>query len=278
VRAKISAIILTLNEELLIERCITAVQWADEVVVYDSGSTDGTMEIASRLGARVVNGGWQGWARQRIAATAAAANDWVLFVDADEIVTSGLATELESALARPDLDPRDGFALDRRNEFLGVLLPNSQRKAAKSTFVRCFNRLHSGYDAAMLVHERVVVHGSTHLLESPLIQWRKQSTEEMVARINRYATIESEELARNGTSASVARLIFMPPLRFGWQLIVKAEWRLGRRGVVHAALRATADLVRQARLIELSLPEGTTDPPSSDLPGASVGQGPRSKT
>lgn len=91
----ISAIIITKNEESAIERCITSLSFADEVIVIDAESTDRTVELAKQLGAHVIIHPWQGYGPQKNVGLAAASGDWVLFIDADEEVTPELAAEIQ---------------------------------------------------------------------------------------------------------------------------------------------------------------------------------------
>ena len=118
---RISAVILTKNEAAIIERCIRgALAWADEIIVLDSCSTDGTREIAASLGARVLEQPWLGWVPQRQRSIDAAANDWVFVLEADEITDGALAAAICETMAG-EPDPRDGYNVVRRDEFLRPL-------------------------------------------------------------------------------------------------------------------------------------------------------------
>lgn len=123
----LTVIILTKNEEQFIERCVRSVRWADEVLVLDSCSSDRTQEIAASLDANVYEQEWLGWPGQRNKATSLAKNDWVLFVEADEIVTPGLARSIQEVMSGP-IDDRDAYSVDRRGDFYGLLLPNMSNK------------------------------------------------------------------------------------------------------------------------------------------------------
>lgn len=258
-RTPLTVIVLTRDEEQLIARCLTALQWADEVLVLDSGSSDRTQEIAAAAGATVVEQPFLGWAAQRNAALAHARNDWVMFVDTDEVVSTELARSVARAMAGSPVDD-DAYAVDRRNEFLGVLMPNSQRTSAKLSLVRLFNRSTAKYDPAMLVHEQVLVRGSIHLLDGPLLHWRQQTVAEMTERIVRYAQVEARAAFEDGRRGSIPSLIGKPPVRFVWHFVLKGEWRLGRRGAMHATLRAIADATREAMLLEKSVKRGRVHP------------------
>src|SRR3954447_23349753 len=139
--APITFVILTKNEEAFIERCLASVAWADEALVLDSGSTDRTREIARSLGASVYEQPWLGWVPQRQAGIALARNDWVLILEADEIVSDELRDGICAVMASSP-EPRDGYVVDRRDEFFGQLFPNMRRAALRRTFVRLFNRKH----------------------------------------------------------------------------------------------------------------------------------------
>src|SRR5262249_24510243 len=97
-RPLITATIITLNEELNLPRAIESVAWADEIIVVDSGSTDRTIELAQKLGARVFHNPWQGYGQQKNYAQRQAKHDWVLNIDADEAVSPALAKEIQDKL------------------------------------------------------------------------------------------------------------------------------------------------------------------------------------
>ena len=117
---RISALVITHNEESNIERCLKALEFCDEIVVVDSLSTDRTVEIARRFTDKVSQREFTGFSDQRSAAVALATGDWVLVVDADEVVTSELAEEIRNVVeepqfdgllrARPELFPRQGHS------------------------------------------------------------------------------------------------------------------------------------------------------------------------
>lgn len=256
----ISVIILTQNEEAFIGRCIRSVTWADEVLVVDSGSTDQTKELAQSLGARVYNQPWLGWPGQRNKGTTLAKNDWVFFVEADEIVTPELAASIQQAFSG-SVNPQDGYALDRRGDFLGVLLPNESRASKRLNFVRLFNRKHSAYDPDMLAHEEVRFPGKAIPLEGILLHWRGYGMNDYFGVFNRYATLEAQMLEGKGRRASGLAILIMPILRFGWSYVVKGGWRLGTRGLIHSMLKGTSEYMRYTKLWEMQHVSPTLDPP-----------------
>ena len=260
----LSVIVVTRDEEDLIGRAIEHVDFADEFVVVDCGSSDGTREVASALGARVVEQEWLGWPAQRNRAAEAASNDWVLFLDADEIVTPELANSLREVLAGP-MDPEDGYSLNRRDDILGALMPNEARRANRLGLVRLFNRRYTSYGVDRIVHERAEPPGRIIPLKGVLLHWRGRDVDELTIALNRYATIEAEALERDGVSATYLSLAARPLLRFLWCFVWKGGFRHGTRGLIWSFLRATAEGLRWAKLWERQHVSGDLRQPPAEL-------------
>lgn len=260
----ISVVVCTLNEENVIERCLRSVAWADELLVLDSGSTDATRTRVESVGARWVEQPWLGFSAQKNAGARLARNDWVLSLDADEVVSAQLSTSLRDSLSGP-IDPQSAFAVDRRGDFQGVLLPNGARRAKRRRFIRLYNRRISAWDESMSVHEEVRCPGPVHELEGPLLHWNDLSLDDLFSLFNRYATLEAAELRHAGARTSALTVIVRPMLRFGWHFFVRGEFRLGGRGLVHSAVKAASELMRYAKLWESGL---TPVPPPSEVTSA----------
>ncbi|OUC13536.1 MAG: hypothetical protein B0A82_16680 [Alkalinema sp. CACIAM 70d] len=258
----ISVVILAKNEEAVIERCIRSVEWADEVLVVDSGSTDKTRDIAQSLGARVHEQPWLGWSGQRNKGIELAKYDWIFMLDCDEIVTPELAKSLQTVMAG-EPNSQDVYSVNRRGDFYGELLPNYLPKHRQLNFVRLFHRQHSAYDPAMKVHEEIRYPGKAHLLDGVLIHWRAYAMDEYINSVNRYATIEAEVLNDKGVRSSGIKIILRPLLRFFWCYIIHREFLLGTRGLTHALLAAIGDYIRYVKLWELQNAPKVLDPPDS---------------
>jgi (heptosyl)LPS beta-1,4-glucosyltransferase len=257
----LTVIVCTLDEESVIERCLASVRWADELLLLDSGSRDGTRRRAEALGASVHHQDWLGFSAQKNRAAELARNDWVLSLDADEVVSEQLASSIRGAASGP-MNPRDGYAVDRRGDFLGVLLPNGARKRKRDRFVRLYNRRHSQWDTEATVHEEVRCPGRRHRLEGVLLHWNGYSLDELIALFNRYAAVEAQALRAGGKRGSALAALYRPLLRFGWHYVLRGEMRLGARGLLHSGLKATSEYMRYAKLWELeNAPSPAPDPP-----------------
>jgi (heptosyl)LPS beta-1,4-glucosyltransferase len=256
----LSVVVITKNEEKVIARCLASVSWADEIVVIDSGSTDKTKEIAASLGARIYEQPWLGFSGQRNRGAELAQHDWVFALDADEVVTKELAASIQTTM-QGSLDEKDAYAVDRRGDFLGVLLPNETRASKRRNFIRLYNRRHSSYDMNMNVHEEVRFSGRSFPLEGVLLHWNGYSMDELLSLFNRYATIEANELNRLGKRTNAVEIFLRPILRFLWSYIAKGGFRLGTRGLMHSLLKGSSDFMRYAKLWELQNVKAMPNPP-----------------
>jgi glycosyltransferase involved in cell wall biosynthesis len=258
----VTVVILTKNEEAFIARCIASVAWADEVLVLDSESTDRTRQIAGDMGASVYVQPWLGWVGQHQAGIALARHDWILVLDADEIMTPTLRDGILSALAAHP-DPRDGYVVDRRDEFFGRLFPNMKRAALRRTYVRLFNRQHSQYHPEDLIHERVVCPGRMISLPGVLLHWRSFTVGDQIERYVTNSAPEADMMQRSGVRVGALRLLLMPVLRFLWCYVYCGGFRLGTTGLVHAMMNANAEFIRHAVLWERQSVERRLHPPES---------------
>lgn len=261
-RCPITATVLTKNEASLIGRCLDGPRWADEVLVLDSGSVDATREIAAQRGASVHVQPWLGWVDQHKASVELARNDWILVVDADEIVTPELARSiLEAMQSAPD--GKDGYVLERRDELFGKLMPNMRRHSKQNTFVRLFNRKHSNFRADDLIHKGVACPGRYLPLKGTLLHWRNVTFTTQMLKDLENAELEAEQMARRGKRVGALHLLFKPLARFGWCYIVKGAFLCGSVGLVYSLMIAHAEFLRSTRLWERQHTTPVQDPPEA---------------
>ena len=255
----VTCVILARNERALIARCIESVAtFCADVMVFDTGSSDGTQEIAEAHGARVVEAAWpgsHGLAKNR--AMLHARHDWCLHLDADEVVDRALALAIIAAV-RAGPPPSTGFCMTRQNEFAGVAIPSRRRPGRRLDLVRLFNRNRGRFTAE--VHETVVGIKRRALLGGRLYHWRSFSMDARFRQWNDYATMEAELLHARGVRHSVGRLLFRPLARFAWHYFPGGSWRVGRVGLLHAMTRANAEFMREAKLWELQRAEPVSAP------------------
>ena len=262
--AALSVVILANNEEKFIERCIRSViSWADEVVLLDSGSVDRTKEIAASLGAKVYEQKWLGlMAKQKNRGISLAKNDWIFYLEADEIVTPELSRSILQVMSGSP-DPQHAYSVDRRGDFLGILLPNLSRPKNQRRDFRLFNRKYnSEFDTTTKVHESLLFTGKGIPLRGILLHWRAYKMDEYITAFNRYATVEAEVLDEKGCRANTFTIVFRPFLRFLWCYVGTGSFRLGMRGLIHAILKAMSEYICYAKLWEMQNPTLTIHPPA----------------
>jgi glycosyltransferase involved in cell wall biosynthesis len=229
---KISAVIIAQNNAAIIERCLRSLQFADEIVVVDALSHDGTPDIARRWGARVVSNPWPGWAEQFQFAIDQAKGEWVFRCDTDEEVPEALAREIRETINQSTA--ADGYRVKRKNQFLGEWIEVGPWTDD------CETRLYKNGRARIApasVHMGEVVNGTVRTLKNQLHHYAHTTIRESVWRMNWYTTLES----RDRVDRRKIYLIdaFVPPFGvFVNYFFRKGCWRAGVRGFLLSAITA----------------------------------------
>jgi glycosyltransferase involved in cell wall biosynthesis len=238
----LSAVIITKDEADRVGHAIRSVAFADEVVVVDSGSTDGTVDLARSLGARVVEADWPGHVAQKNRALAAATGDWVLSLDADEVVSDALREAILAALRAPSAD---GYRVSRLNLWLGTPLrhgrwyPDRRLRIARRAGARW-----EGDDP----HDHLVVDGVVADLTGDLVHTPYRSLGDHLGTIDRYSRVAADTLRARGVRAGPADLLLRPPWHFVRAWLLEGGFRDGLAGLVVAALGSTYTLLKWARV------------------------------
>ncbi len=239
----ISVAIIAANEADRLPDAIRSVPFADEVVVLDSGSTDGTPELARALGARVIETDWPGYVAQKNRALEQVRNRWVLSIDADERVSPELALEIQRALA---VEPAVGaFSIRRLSYWEGAPLRfGLWGHDRKIRLVRREQARWEGRDP----HDQLVAEGPVTRLRGALHHHPYRDLAEHLSTIDRYTRLASERLAAEGARAHWWDLVFRPPLHFVNAILLRAGFLDGVRGLCVAALGALYVLLKWSRL------------------------------
>ena len=238
----LSVAIITRNAAALLERCLASVAFAEEVVVVDSGSTDGTVELAARHGARVVQKEWLGFGAQKQFAVDAASHEWVLCVDADE----WLSPELSEAIVAELKTPR-GFvyAIPRRNRFLGRWLKHGE--GYPDWNVRLFHRERARWGGET-VHEKIVTRSPVLRLRGDLLHDSAETLEKYLDKQNRYTSLQAESLRAAGRRANALQLVVSPLLRFIKFYLLRLGFLDGVPGLVHVTIGCMNSFNKYAKL------------------------------
>ncbi len=249
--ATISAIVVCFNEEDRIEGCLESLRWCDEIVVVDSFSTDRTPDICRRYTDRFIQRAWAGYRDQKAFAHSQATQEWVLLVDSDERVTPALRDEIQTALAR-DGGVYAGYAVPRLVHYLarwwrrGGWYPDYD--------VRLFKRERATWGGSD-PHEKIFVDGKVRRLENPLYHFSYRNIDDHIQRINRFTSISSRELRKEGGRWRLSDAVLRPPARFFRSYVLQRGFMEGFAGLYVAVTAAVYVFLKYAKLWELELEE-----------------------
>ena len=261
-RLKISACVTAGNEEEKIAACLASLEWCDEVVVVDSFSQDKTYEISKQYTALVFQHPWEGYIAQKNYIRSLARHPWILFVDADEVVSDDLRAEIEREFTA---DPGEtvGYRFPRMVHYLGKWIRHGEWYP--DIKLRLF-RKDCGHSEGHEPHDRVVVNGPVKTLRSPLYHFTYDNLADHIHTLNRFSSISASEKFSRGEKFCWCDLLFRPPWRFCKSYLVKRGLLDGRQGFIIALMSAFGVFVKYAKLMELwiqhRLPK--KDPPPHD--------------
>lgn len=222
---------------------------SDDVVVVDSGSTDGTVELARSLGARVVVNDWAGYGPQKRFAEELCKHDWMLNLDADEVVPDDLANEIRALFARPGGPARDGYRVGIAEVFPGEARPHPWAYTLHP--VRLYRGSRGRY-AASPVHDRVeLVPGATvGRLRGRIHHFSVRSLGDQVAKLNRYSDLQADDLEARGVSIPDWRIFVEFPAAFMKAYLGRRHFVRGAYGFLSAMNYAISRHLRLAKHFE----------------------------
>lgn len=240
---KISAILITKNEEANLERCLQSVSWMDEIIIVDSNSTDQTIEIAEKFNAKIYSPKWTGFGPAKQFALDKATGDWILSIDADEEISFTLKNEILQLLENDP--PHEGYYIPRKTQFLGkwILFSGWYPDYVLRLFKRSCGRF-----TDVLVHEKVEVEGATGKLHNPMMHYSYPTLEDYLRKLDQYSTLGAEELFKKGKKCSPYFLAIKPPFAFLRKILIQKGWRDGWEGFLIAYLTSTGTLLKYAKL------------------------------
>jgi glycosyltransferase involved in cell wall biosynthesis len=239
---QLSVIVITRNERANIADCLLSVDFADEVVVVDNASTDGTAEIAKSLGAKVtVQSDWPGFGPQKNRALDLACGDWVLSLDADERVTPALRDEILAAIATAS---HPFFSIPRSSRFCGQFMQHSGWTPDR--VVRLFRRGQARFSDD-LVHERLLTQGRVAKLQSPMLHLTMPDFESVLDKIDRYSTAGAKSMVMKGRSSSLGTAIAHGAWAFFRTYFLRRGFLDGQLGLALAISNAEGTYYRYAK-------------------------------
>lgn len=230
---KITATIITLNEERNIARAIESLRCCDEILIIDSGSIDRTVELAQNLGVQVIEASWLGYAAQKNWAAEQAAHDWIFSLDADEALSEALEAEIWNLKKS---GPRyDAYTMPRLARYLGRWILHSGWYPDRK--IRLYHRAKAKW-VGEFVHESVQVHGRLGHLDSNILHFTCDSLSEHLKTLDRYTTLAAQEIAARRMKVPFYRVIVDPPWTFLKSYLLQRGFLDGHEGLIIAYMAA----------------------------------------
>lgn len=241
----LTVIIITKNEESHISLCLESVKWADEIIVLDSGSTDKTISICKKFTPHVFETDWQGFGIQKQRALEKASFDWVLSLDADEIITAELRAEIETAMQSTKYS---GYKIPFLSNYCGKQIKHAGWYP--NYHLRLFRRSESEFTTDV-VHENVKVKGEIGFLKSPVLHDSYADLNEVLIKVNNYSSLNAQKLFERGEKSSLSKAIFRALWKFFQTYFVKTAFLDGQHGLMLAISSAEGVYYKYLKLLEL---------------------------
>jgi glycosyltransferase involved in cell wall biosynthesis len=248
-RLPVAVIVIACNEADRIGRALASVQWADQILVVDSGSTDGTPELAARCGAQVVSHPWEGYARQKAFAVTLTRHRWVLWLDADEEVSPRLRDEIRALFERGDeaLERRAAYAVNRRTCYLGRFVRFGGWYPDRK--VRLFDRSRARVGDE-LVHEGLIVDGPVGLLRGDLWHYSYRNLQHHLSKTHEMARLWAAQ--QGDRRVATWEHVMHPLAKAVKSYYLRAGFLEGWRGLLLAGIACYSVWLKYALLRERS--------------------------
>jgi glycosyltransferase involved in cell wall biosynthesis len=248
---KITATIITLNEAEHIQPACESVNWADEIVVVDSGSTDSTRELAAASGARVIENAWPGFAAQKQFAADQASHEWIFSLDADERVSDELRASIMALRELDSSSLADGYLIARRAFYMGRWIRGGGWYPDRK--LRLYKKTHGHWEGAY-IHESVKLNQGARVVELPgdILHYPESDAAEHHRLIGeRYAPLAARQMFEEGKRASRFKIAMVGPTTFVRNYILKGGFRDGIVGLSLARFAAHNAFLKNLMLWEL---------------------------
>jgi glycosyltransferase involved in cell wall biosynthesis len=248
----VSAFIICQNEEAYLGACIESLSQFSDIVIVDSGSTDGTVALIHRYiengwPIRLFHESWRGYAAQKQFALEQCREGWCFNIDSDERLDEDLRHALGELIAAPD--EIVGWRVARRPYLIGFGYTPPRVKERKN--LRLIRKGRGGYDLSQAVHEGIVAQGRVGKApKGSLLHFRPLLMDEQVLKENKYSTLKADQQFREGRKPSLLKLVFSPSAYFLRLYFRNGLWRCGTSGFIEAMTGAVYAFLTQAKLYQ----------------------------
>jgi glycosyltransferase involved in cell wall biosynthesis len=245
--ARVSAVIITLNEENIIPKTLSKLWWCDEIIIVDSGSTDRTVEICKEYGCTVFHRSFTGFGEQKNYGVSKAAHEWILCIDADEILSEPLIEEIRSELSKSEI-VQAAFRIPLNLVFVNKIFKHG--KESDATAIRLFNKNRGHWDGS-IVHESLQIEGPIKTLKNKILHYSYQDYNQFITKINLYSSLGAQKLLEKKSGKGKLIVLLSIPFNFFKYYIVERNFLNGYRGLAWSAINTFYHFLKYLKLDEL---------------------------
>ena len=242
---KFSVVIIAYNEAHRLEKLLSSIQGADEVILIDSMSTDATEAVAKKWGAKVMQKAFVGFGQQKQFGVEQASNDWILSLDADEVPESEFWSQLQKLNPESDTNV---YAIRRQLVFMGKVFRFG--KESRDEQVRFFHRQHAHWSTPE-VHEKIIFNGPKKQLTGKVAHYSFESLANYIGKFNRYTSLAADELIKKKKSRSPFLNGLLIPFNFFKFYVIQGNWLNGYPGFCWSLLSSVYPFVKHAKAHEV---------------------------
>jgi glycosyltransferase involved in cell wall biosynthesis len=246
---QISVVIITYNESIILEKTLkAAAQVANEIIIVDSGSTDSTLEIAQKFDAKIVHQPWIGFGPQKKVGVAHAMHQYILAIDADEVLSDALIKEIKVA---QNGKMADAYQMQFSNYYFGKFLKYGMEHPLKK--IRLFNKQKINWDDKQ-VHESLIIAPESEIahFKNYIHHYTYHTIEQYLLKANHYTTIGANALFSKGKKASISKIVFSPIFTFIKSYFFKRGFLDGLHGFIVAIFNAHTNFLKYVKLWNLN--------------------------
>ena len=243
---KLSVVIITFNEEKNIKKCLDKLSFANEIIIVDSGSTDKTVIVCKKFGAKVFKKKFNGFGEQKRFAVEKASNNWVLSLDADEVLTDNLITEIKACLI--DNDSSFGFYIKRKHIFMDRVF--NYGNESKKEFLRLFDRRVANFNLKK-VHEFVETNEQTKVLKNAFLHYSYDSLNSYINKLNHYTLLYAKTNVLKNKKYSIFEVILKTKFEFVKKYLLELNFMNGKEGLYWAIFSAFYTFTKCVKTNEL---------------------------
>ena len=243
---KISAVIITKNEEHNIGRCLKSLYWVDEIVVVDSGSTDKTLEVCKQYNCNIIETEWLGFGRTKQLAVNSASHNWVLSIDSDEQVSENSIAVIKTLLENPK---HNAYKVQIKSFYLGRMINHSGW--SNEFKLRIFNKNFGNYNNNK-IHESVIIKGEKPKIKVEFNHYSYPTIASHLIKINIYTDLQAKELKKRGKNYPLFLIPLFALNKFANMFLFNLGFLDGKEGFILCSNSAYGVFIKYLKLWKLN--------------------------